>query len=293
MLSKNLENPIIAVSVRVYQALLVAYPTKFQQEYGPHMLQLFRDCCLRTFHQGGTNGMFRFWAVTLFDLVQSVVSEHVQKEIEMKKELKPRDIRMAGWALMVGSVVFVLGVFIDALLPNNNWFVIIAIVSLISMPLLAFGLLGLRRRYGDQASVFGKNILLIGVVLGLPMSIIGYIGEVGSFGGRVYYDLWPSLILAGPMVLFACLALFGIAALSKKPLPRWNMAPIIAGAWYPIFMLANFIVVVRTGDWDSFEAGAPEWFAAVAITLWIIQSVALVALGYILKSDVPEESATA
>jgi len=291
MLSKNLENPIIVVSVRVYQALLVAYPTKFQQEYGPHMLQVFRDCCLRTFHQGGTNGMARLWAVTLFDLVQSLVSEHAHKEIEMKKEMKPRDIRMAGWAIIVGSVVFVLGVFIDALLPNNNWYVIIAIVSMISMPLLAFGLLGLRRRYGDQVGVFGKNILLIGSVLGLPMSIIGYFGEVGFFG-RVFYEIWV-LIFAGPMVLFACLALFGIAALSKKPLPRWNMVPIIAGAWYPIFILAYFIVSVRTGDWDSFEAGAPEWFVAVASILLIIQSVALMALGYILKSDVPEEAATA
>jgi len=286
MISKPIENPIVAISVKVYRALLVAYPTKFQQEYGSHMLQVFRDCCLRTFHHSGTNAMFRLWVMTILDIVQSVVSEHAHKEIEMKKEMKPRDIRMAGWALMVGSVVFVLGVFIDALLPNNNWYVIIAIVSMISMPLLAFGLLGLRSRYGDQAGVFGKNILLIGVVLGLPMSIIGYIGEVGSFGD----EIWPSLlILAGPMVLFACLALFGIAALFKKPLPRWNMVPIIAGAWYPIFILAYFIVSVRTGDWDSFEAGPPQWVVAVAATLLIIQGVALVALGYILKSDVPEE----
>ena len=283
MLSKNLENPIIAVSVRVYQALLVLYPTKFQQEYGPHMLQLFRDCCLRTVRQGGTNAMFRLWVMTILDIVQSVVSEHAHKEIEMKKEMKPRDIRLAGWALMVGSVVFVLGMFTGA----DDWYVIIAIVSLIVMPLLAFGLLGLRSRYGDQVGVFGNNILLIGAVLGSLMSIIGYIGEVGSFG-RGDDEIWV-LILAGPIVLFACLALFGIAALFKKPLPRWNMVPTIAGAWFPILFLAYFIVSVRTGDWDSFEAGAPEWFVVVAATLLIIQGVALLALGYILKSDVPEE----
>ena len=289
MISKPIENPIIAISVKVYQMLLVAYPTKFRQEYGPHMLQVFRDYCLRTVHRSGMNGLAKLWVVTLLDLVQSIVSEHVHKEIEMKKEMEPRDIRMVGWAIIVGSVVFVLGMFIDALLPNNNWYVIIAIVSMISMPLLAFGLLGLRRRYGDQVGVFGKNILLIGSVLGLLMSIIGYIGEVGSFGR--WDDHMAVLILAGPMVLFACLALFGIAALSKKPLPRWNTVPIIAGAWYPIFILAYFIVSVRTGDWDSFEAGAPEWFVAVARILLIIQSVALVALGYILKSDAPEETA--
>jgi len=192
-------------------------------------------------------------------------------------------VRLGGWALMVGSVVFVLGMFIEVL----DWFVGIALISLIGTPLLAFGLLGLRRRYGDQVGGFGKNILLIGAVLGSLMSIIGYFGEVGSFG-KVFFEI-AILILAGPMVLFACLALFGMAALFKKPLPRWNMVPIIAGAWYPIFILAYFIVSVRTGDSDSFEAGAPEWFAAVAATLLIIQGIALVALGYILKSDVPEE----
>ena len=248
------------------------------------MLQLFRDCCLRTFRQNGTNGMARLWAVTLFDLIQSLVSEHAHKEIEMKKEMKPRDIRMAGWALMVGSVVFVPSIFIGAL----DWYVSIALMALIGTPLLAFGLLGLRRRYGDQVGGFGKNILLIGAVFGSLISIIGYFGEIGLFG-RVFYEIWV-LIFAGPVVLFACLALFGMATLFKKPLPRWNMVPIIAGAWYPIFFLAYFIVSVRTGDWDSFEAGAPEWFVVVAITLLIMQGVALVALGYNLKSDVPEEA---
>jgi len=289
MISKPIENPVVAISVKVYQALLIAYPAKFQQEYGSHMLQVFRDCCLRTFHQGGTNGVARLWAITLFDLIQSVVSEHAHKEIEMKKEMKPEDVRMAGWALMAGSVAFVLGMFIGSL-QNDNWYVMIALMSLIGMPLLAFGLFGLRRRYGDQVGVFGKNILLIGAVFGSLMSIIGYIGEVGSFGD----EIWPGLlILAGPIVLFAGLVLFGIAALFKKPLPRWNMVPVIAGAWYPIFILAYFIISIRTGDWDSFEAGPPQWVVAVSATLLIMQGVALVALGYILKSDVPEESATA
>jgi len=196
-------------------------------------------------------------------------------------------VRLGGWALMVGSVVFVLGMFIEVL----DWYVGIALMALIGTPLLAFGLLGLRRRYGDQAGVFGKNILLIGAVLGSLMSIMGYFGEVGSFG-KVFFEI-AILILAGPMVLFACLALFGMAALFKKPLPRWNMVPIIAGAWYPILILAYLIVSVRTGDWDSFEASAPEWFWAVAATLLIMQGVALVALAYILKSDVPEETAPA
>jgi len=257
-------------SVRVYQLLLNAYPAKFQQEYGPQMLQVFRDCCLQTFSQRGLNGMFRLWTVTFFDLLQSVISEHVKKEIEMKKEMKPQDIRMAGWALMAGSVIFFLSI-LTFFLPTGNWYVTIALVALISMPLLAFGLLGLRRRYGDQAGGFGKNILLIGAVLGSLISIIGYFGEVRLFGGR-YYSYW-TLIFTGPEVLFTSLALFGVIALLKKPLPHWNILPFLAGLWFPIVLMNS--------------EGIPD---AMKIILFILQGIALVALGYILKSDVPEET---
>jgi len=269
MLSKNLENPIIAVSVRVYQALLVAYPTKFQQEYGPHMLQVFRDCCLRTFHQSGTNGMVRLWVFTLFDLIQSIVSEHRQKEIEMKKEMKPQDVRMAGWALILGSVVLSLGIF--TVVQTGKWYIAIALVALISMPLLAFGLLGLRRRYGDQVGGLGRNMRLIGAIIGPLVSIIGYLGEVGLFSRGYEYWFW---IFVGPALLFACLALFGVAALFKKPLPRWNILPFLAGFWFPVVFTTN-------------TQGIPE---TVGIILLVLQGIALAALGYVLISDVPEET---
>ena len=128
MISKPIENPVVVVSLKVYQMLLIAYPTKFRQEYGSHMLQVFRDYCLRTFHQGGTNAMFRLWAVTLFDLIQSVVSEHAHKEIEMKKEMKPRDIRMAGWALILSGAALAISMYFGAL-GDSYWFAITGILT--------------------------------------------------------------------------------------------------------------------------------------------------------------------
>ena len=282
MIRKQSDIAIITLSVRVYQALLVAYPAKFQQEYGSHMVQVFRDCCLRTFRQSGTNGMFRLWAVTLFDLVQSLVSEHTHKEIEMKKEMKPRDIRMAGWALMVGSVVLFPGMLFVA----SNWYLQIALLALVSTPLLAFGLLGLRRRYGDQAGVFGKNILLIGAVFGSLISIFGYFGEVGPID-MGYYSLW-TLMFIGPCLLFACLALFGVVTLFKKPLPRWNILPILAGLWLSLRLLPLMIPALITDTWT---ADPPPTIADMVFIP--LQIASLIALGYILKSDVPEETATA
>jgi len=275
MESRLIDITPVALSVWVYRMLLKTYPVRFQREYGAHMLQVFRDCCLRAFHEGRTNGMLKLWVITLFDLIQSVVSEHSHKEIEMKKEMKPQDIRMAGWALMLGSVVFSLGIFAVA---QADWYIAIALVALISMPLLAFGLLGLRRRYGDRVGGIGKNILLIGAVLGSLISIIGYFGEVGLFG-RGAYSYWH-LIFSGPTVLFACLALFGVIALFKKPLPRWNAAPILAGVWYPFLLITSNTI---------------QWAENIGIlgVILTIQCIPLIALGYILKSDVPEKTMVA
>jgi len=83
MIRNSQDIPSIVFSIRVYQLLLNAYPAKFQREYGSEMVQVFQDCCLRTLRQGGTSGMVKLWAVTIIDLIQSMVSEHTQKETTM------------------------------------------------------------------------------------------------------------------------------------------------------------------------------------------------------------------
>jgi hypothetical protein len=262
MISKPIENPIVAISVKVYQALLVAYPTKFQREYGSHMVQVFRDCCLRTVRQSGANGLVRLWAVTLFDFVQSIVSEHAQKEIEMKKEMKPRDIRLAGGALIIGTIIFALSAISQQIMG-----------FLLSMVLLAGGVLGLRSRYGEKVGEFGRNILLIGVILGSLISL------VGLFGAAVD-PLWI-LIVAGPATLFACLALFGVVALYKKPMSRWNLLPLLAGVWFPIIFVP-IIIKVFNGNWY------PDTNKMLISPLYL-QGIALIILGYVLISDTPDE----
>jgi len=274
MIGKPLNNSIITVSIKVYQALLVAYPAKFQQEYSSQMVQVFQDCCLRAFRQGGTNGMVRLWAVMLLDLVQSVLSEHRQKEVEMKKEMKPENIEMAGVALSAGGVMFLIGISLLVTKVPGLWGVSFLLIVYLSMPLLVFGLLGVRNRYGEKVGAFGKNILLLGVILGPLTSLILLLGNILSS--------WM-VAFSGHAVLLACLALFGFVALYKKPLPRWNAVPVIAGIWYPI-MLLFYSITRNTLDWEV------PISVNVAI-LFGIQGIALAALGYILKSDAPEDTA--
>jgi hypothetical protein len=219
--------------------------------------------------------MARLWVVTLFDLVQSVVSEHAHKEIEMKKEMKPQDIRMAGWALILGGIALALSLLAGTQ-GDSYWFVITGILTFLCLPLLAVGMLGLRSRYGDQVGVFGKNILLIGAILGPAISIMGTLLQGTD-------ELW-TLIFIGPIALFVCLVLFGLVGLYTKPLPRWNILPIIAGLWLTIRWLPIMIPTLLTGY--ASNEGSPTIADAVFIPL---QVASLMALGYILKSDVPEE----
>jgi hypothetical protein len=288
MASKPSDIDLITFSVQAYRMLLHAYPPKFQQEYGAEMVQVFQDCCIRAFRQGGTNRMVRLWVVTFLDLIQSVISEHAQKEIEMKREMKPENIRRAGWALIWGAVTFVSSLFLlrmgdaSAALRDLGWGLSGLFIIFISPPLLAVGLLGLRNRYGDKVGWFGKNILLLGATLGPLTTLTGFFGMLGLFKRQ---DVGWHLLYVAPGVLFTGLALFGMVALYENPLPRWNVVPVIAGIWYPIAVLTHFIIGMSVGNWLH---GGPMYYMAPYFD--VIQGIALVALGYILKSDVPEET---
>ena len=193
----------------------------------------------------------------------------------MKKEMKPEDIRMAGWGLMAGGVVFVSAVYSIQI----AWGLAIAL-HFLSMTLLVIGLLALRNRYSEKIGGLG-GILLLGVMLGSITSSYGLVGA--SFDENLGF-----YIFAGPAVLFICLSIFGLVALYTKPLPRWNVLPMIAGLGYPIFFVAAFFIAESNG-WTS-------WMRASTIVdhaLLILPGLALIGLGYILKSDVPQEMTSA
>lgn len=263
MISKPVENPLVAVSVRVYQALLVAYPTKFQQEYGSDMVRVFRDCCLRTVRQSGTNGMVRLWVITIIDLLSSALAEHLQKENEMTKS---KFIKLSGWAFVIGSFAFLTilrGSFAG---------------SVISSILLAIGLLGLRARYGEAVGSLGGNILLISIVA----MILAYFATP-IFRGN---ESWFVLQFTGPAVLLIGLTIFGLVAPIRKPLPHVNWLPFFAGIWFPaMYFPTLFFAVMNNG-------ASPAWidnYWTIIPIIMSLQFLALCILGLILQNDAPEE----
>jgi len=94
-----------AVSQRIYRLLLRCYPQEFRREYGPHMVQLFRDCCRSAAVRDGRAGLCRLWLRVLLDLIRTAPEEHLQKlrkENCVMKNLRSDAVALCG---CIGIVV--------------------------------------------------------------------------------------------------------------------------------------------------------------------------------------------
>ena len=78
----------VALSGRLYQRLLAAYPKAHRREYGPPMAQLFRDQCRDAWRRGRGWGLTWLWLRVLPDLVKTSVLEHLSTLKERKTMLE-------------------------------------------------------------------------------------------------------------------------------------------------------------------------------------------------------------
>ena len=196
-------------------------------------------------------------------------------------------IRLSGWSFIIGAFCFYMffpfyylsltGVNVDRLI-GAGWGISYDLTFYWSTILLAIGMFGLWARYGEIVGKLGKAFLLISPV-----------GILITFFGLTQANIYEQdavVSSAGVLVLMTCLALFGVLALITKPLPRWNGLPIIAGVGFPAFFL--YSAIARTMNESSFLSQF-----AIIVLIVTIQFIALVILGYMLQSDVPQEMATA
>jgi len=177
MKSKSNDPSPVSLSLSLYSMLLATYPSRFRHEYGPHMVQVFRDCCLRSYRLHGLPGMLNLWIHTLLDYFKSVVEEHLQKGIHMSKSTF---IHLSGWSLFIGAITFMVAWLISLRdVPEynpNNFFsrpidiylkYAVAILAPISLFLLLVGMIGLYLRYGNDTNGFGKFGLIMGSIGGV------------------------------------------------------------------------------------------------------------------------------
>ncbi len=66
------------LSRRIYELLLIAYPSEFRHEYGPLMTQLFRDRYRDEAKKKQKLAIVGYWFAVLYDLIVTACKEHGQ-----------------------------------------------------------------------------------------------------------------------------------------------------------------------------------------------------------------------
>lgn len=193
---------------------------------------------------------------------------------------KSQLIKLSGWAFILGSFAFIISFLADSFSG-----------SVITSILLAVGMLGLRARYGERTGSFGRNILLLGVIgpilLYIAIASMAFMYRSGNLTVAQFEakGLWI-LIFGGPAISLLGLTFFGLAALGSKPMARLNWLPVFAGIWYPVFyfFLAGYLF--------THNGVYPGQYEIAFNMMHLIQFLALCALGSILVTNAPQETAT-
>ena len=177
--------------------------------------------------------------------------------------------------LIFGTPAFILGMYWETSV-YDLWIFGFPLL-LLSIPMLAYGAKGLQARYGEEVGSFGTNILRLGRILGPVTSLIGFIGA--------WFISWTFiLIYTGPAIILICLSLFGLAALLRKPFLSWKALTVFAAVWYPaLFVSAQLDGLIRR-EWITYTFNDSD------LLIMAVPGIAMVVLGFILQSDVPEET---
>lgn len=108
-----------AVAERLYRVLLFVYPAKHRREYGPLLVQLFRDLCRDSYRQKGPAGLIRLWIYVLGDTIVTAAVEHFFTLQEtLQKGVQVMTKRQHGMILYLSGLPLGLGVFLFLINPR-------------------------------------------------------------------------------------------------------------------------------------------------------------------------------
>ncbi len=269
---------VLSFSDNLYRRFLRAYPAEYRQGFSEDMAQVFRDLCREIYEREGLLGFLELWLTTLFDLLKTAIEERSKEVVQMTKE---KFVRLSGWALMLGGATFMLGFALNSLetsfsdpLGGRDAFVEYSQLVLLPLAMASFavGLLGMRSRYGAQVGRFGSISLVVGAIGGA----IGFVGAIGLgliLGGGGWWGTW----LSGMFLVLVGLLLFGITAVRKRPLPRWNALPLIPGGLFLLIPIMSLIT------------GSDDLSGPILATIFLLIAAGFVALGFVVQGDSVEE----
>jgi hypothetical protein len=171
----------ISLSVRLYRALLIAYPKAFRDEYGYDMVQVFRTAYRAHTRTGSWLSIACFWLATLTDFAITVVEEWFADNRGPRRFLR---------ALVIGALAGLIGG------------VIAGLGARVAMRGVADAI-GQFPIFTLEGTLF---ILFSGAIMGVPFGVIymalrSLAPDSGAWNGLAYGALLFAVFLA-PSLLF-------------------------------------------------------------------------------------------
>jgi hypothetical protein len=248
----------VRLSLCLYQWLLGAYPQEFRCEYEDEMAIVFRDLCL----QGGTVGLAGVWGRTLPDYVISLVSEHIDRGVEMTKS---KWIQISGWGLAASGFLFAAGLAASSRPAYNQynsaaWAVdpylnaIDLWIIVLSLLLMCAGFAGMLAHFQDRAGKLGQAGLVMSIIASL-VSAVGAIG-LGFHDGSPWWETFSFSFLVANIGL----VLFGIACLRNHLFTKWNGLPLVVGG------LILAVIIVSLGLFIDTTPDVLMWAVLITFT---------------------------
>ena len=130
---------VLLLAEGAYRALLLVYPADHRWEYGPLMVQSFRDRCRDVRRQKGNWGLVRLWWRVLKDTLVTAVVEHLDELEERSRRMTKRQQTLVA-VCALGPLVLWIGLLIinpaftsRVLINPLGWPIVMAVFLLLSL----------------------------------------------------------------------------------------------------------------------------------------------------------------
>jgi len=284
MMENNPSTNLLSNSVRIYRAMLGAYPKMFRDKYETQMVQVFRDSIRETYHQNRMFGLIDVWLHTLVDLVITALMERISERSQYMFSPK---VTLGGGVASICAGIFWLAFCLMIALPNSSGGEGTIVLALI---LGIVGLVGLYSRQIEQ----GRRSGLAGFVLGIVGTGLALVA-LRSFV-TVHPEIDPigtapiALRLAiGMAILGTGLVLLGVPSLNANILSRWRGLPLSLGLLHVAHGITLWLVY-----YVPLSQGRVPWIAftfgqVVHVVVALLLGLGWLGLGIRLTSDADAE----
>jgi hypothetical protein len=206
------------------------YPADSRREYGPLMVQVFRDVTRDAYHSQGWAGILLWWCATFFDLVLTVFEQRRKVRFEMSKSMF---VQLAGIFLIVGGFCSAIAAF-SQLQPDDHYtyYGIYQVLLWLLAPgflLTGLGGVGLALRYDQALGTPGRWTLYLSSFGMLVMTV----GLVATQIQDTFWNIW----MVGGLIHTIGLTAFGLLHVRKPALPVFRALPLqIAAGWLVLWL---------------------------------------------------------